>query len=39
MCELLGMSFNLPVNPRISFRGFRLRGKYNRDGWGLAFYP
>ncbi|RLG09391.1 hypothetical protein DRN73_09960, partial [Candidatus Pacearchaeota archaeon] len=23
---LLGMSFNLPVNPSISFRGFRFRG-------------
>ncbi|RKZ00432.1 MAG: hypothetical protein DRQ04_06230 [Candidatus Hydrothermota bacterium] len=23
MCELLGMSFNLPVRPSISFRGFR----------------
>jgi glutamine amidotransferase len=33
------MSFNLPVNPRISFRGFRRRGEYNRDGWGLTFYP
>jgi len=33
------MSFNLPVTPRISFKGFRYRGKENPDGWGLAFYP
>lgn len=39
MCELLGMSFNQPVKPNVSFRGFRQRGKYNRDGWGIAFYP
>ncbi len=39
MCELLGMSFNLPVRPSISFRGFRRRGKDNPDGWGIAFYP
>jgi len=39
LCELLGMSFNLPVRPSISFRGFRHRGKYNPDGWGIAFYP
>ena len=39
MCELLGMSFNLPVNPSISFRGFRFRGEENPDGWGMAFYP
>jgi len=39
MCELLGMSFNLPVSPSISFRGFRHRGKANPHGWGLAFYP
>lgn len=39
MCELLGMSFNLPVRPSISFTGFRRRGKPNPHGWGLAFYP
>lgn len=39
MCELLGMSFNQTVKPSLSFRGFRQRGKYNRDGWGVAFYP
>lgn len=39
MCELLGMSFNLPIRPSISFRGFRHRGKHNPDGWGIAFYP
>jgi len=39
MCELLAMSFNLPVRPNISFRGFRHRGKNNPHGWGIAFYP
>lgn len=39
MCELLGMSFNLPVKPSISFRGFRYRGENNPHGWGIAFYP
>ena len=38
MCELLGMSFNLPVRPSISFRGFRYRGESNPHGWGIAFY-
>jgi len=39
MCELLGMSFNQPVRPNISFKGFQRRGKRNPDGWGIAFYP
>lgn len=39
MCELLGLSFNMPVRPNLSFKGFRLRGKANPDGWGIAFYP
>lgn len=39
MCELLGICFNLTVDPRVSFSGFRQRSKKNPDGWGLAFYP
>jgi predicted glutamine amidotransferase len=39
MCELLGMSFNQPVNPSLSFRGFRHRGETNPHGWGIAYYP
>ena len=39
MCELLGLCFNLPVRPDISFRGFRHRGENNPDGWGIAFFP
>ena len=39
MCELLGMCFNMPVQPKISFRAFRRRGRENPDGWGIAFYP
>jgi predicted glutamine amidotransferase len=36
MCELLGLCFNQPVLPSLSFRGFRRRGRHNPDGWGLA---
>lgn len=39
MCELLGFSFNQPISPNISFKGFRRRGKSNPDGWGIAYYP
>ncbi len=39
MCELLGINFNLPVSPEISFKGFCLHGEKNPDGWGVAFYP
>jgi glutamine amidotransferase len=38
MCELLGLSFNKPVNASISFRVFRRRSSNNPDGWGLAYY-
>ncbi len=38
MCELLGLAFNRPVTASVSFRGFRHRGAYNRDGWGLAWF-
>jgi glutamine amidotransferase len=36
MCELLGLAFNKPITPGLSFRGFRHRAQRNRDGWGLA---
>jgi predicted glutamine amidotransferase len=36
MCELLGLAFNKPISPGLSFRDFRQRAKRNRDGWGLA---
>ncbi len=38
MCDLLGMSFNTPINARISLDIFQLRGEVNPDGWGLAYY-
>ncbi|TXT53561.1 MAG: Amidophosphoribosyltransferase [Candidatus Thorarchaeota archaeon] len=38
MCDLLALSFNLPITPRISLDNFQLRGEPNPDGWGLAFY-
>ncbi|MBF0236660.1 MAG: class II glutamine amidotransferase [SAR324 cluster bacterium] len=36
MCELLGLNFNRPVRPAISFRGFRHGGADNPHGWGIA---
>ena len=36
MCELLGLAFNKPVSPGLSFRGFRHRASRNPHGWGLA---
>jgi predicted glutamine amidotransferase len=36
MCELLGLCFNQPVRPEVSFRGFRRRAQDNPDGWGIA---
>ncbi|MGB0748257.1 MAG: class II glutamine amidotransferase [Magnetospiraceae bacterium] len=41
MCELLGMSANVPTDICFSFRGLMLRGGKtgpHRDGWGVAFY-
>ena len=39
MCQLMGLSFNVPVKPEISFRGFMKRGRSNPHGWGLALFP
>jgi glutamine amidotransferase len=41
MCELLGMSANVPTDIVFSFAGFRMRGGLrapHKDGWGIAFY-
>lgn len=41
MCELLGMSANVPTDIRFSFAGLMRRGGGtgpHRDGWGIAFY-
>jgi len=41
MCELLGMSANVPTDIQFSFRGLMERGGRtgpHRDGWGIAFY-
>ena len=41
MCELLGMSANVPTDIRFSFAGLMRRGGQtgpHRDGWGVAFY-
>lgn len=39
MCELMGISFNEPVRPNISVKGFYKKGERNPDGWGIAYYP
>lgn len=41
MCELLGMSANVPTDLRFSFAGLAQRGGGtgpHRDGWGISFY-
>ncbi|WXF88702.1 class II glutamine amidotransferase [Pseudomonas syringae pv. atrofaciens] len=41
MCELLGMSANVPTDIVFSFTGLMQRGGRtgpHRDGWGIAFY-
>jgi len=41
MCELLGMSANVPTDIRFSITGLIQRGGGtgpHRDGWGIAFY-
>ena len=41
MCELLGMSANVPTDIKFSFTGLIERGGRtgpHRDGWGIAFY-
>lgn len=41
MCELLGMSANVPTDIRFSFSGLMQRGGRtgpHSDGWGIAFY-
>ena len=41
MCELLGMSANVPTDICFSFTGLMRRGGAtgpHRDGWGVAFY-
>lgn len=41
MCELLGMSSNLPANVNFSLMKFAEHGGFtgpHRDGWGIAYY-
>ena len=41
MCELLGMSANVPTDICFSFAGLRVRGGKtgpHKDGWGVAMY-
>lgn len=36
MCELLGLSFKVPVTATISLQGLQSGASNNRDGWGFA---
>lgn len=36
MCELLGLSFKVPVTATISLQGLQSAASNNRDGWGFA---
>ena len=41
MCELLGMSANVPTDICFSFAGLMKRGGEtgpHKDGWGIAFF-
>ncbi len=41
MCQLLGMSCNVPTDICFSFEGFHVRGgltDHHKDGWGIAFF-
>ncbi len=41
MCQLLGMSANVPTDICFSFTGFRQRGgttDHHADGWGIGFF-
>ena len=41
MCQLLGMSCNVPTDICFSFTGFQARGGLtdeHQDGWGIAFF-
>ena len=41
MCELLGMSANVPTDICFSFTGLVQRGGGtgpHKDGWGITFY-
>ncbi len=41
MCQLMGMSANVPTDARFSFTGLVQRGggtDIHRDGWGIVFY-
>ena len=38
MCELFALSSNKAVGVSFSWRGFRKRGRFHRDGWGVTWY-
>lgn len=38
MCDLLGLSFNQPINARITLDVFQRQSQENPDGWGVAYY-
>ncbi|MEM3569123.1 MAG: class II glutamine amidotransferase [Candidatus Jordarchaeales archaeon] len=38
MCDILAMCFSKPVTASFSLRGFKMKGKFNYHGWGVAWY-
>ncbi len=38
-CQILGACFDKPAQSNHLWQAFRLRGKINNDGWGVAFFP
>jgi len=38
MCELFGLSANIDVGVKISFKEFFEHSRIHRDGWGVGFY-
>lgn len=38
MCDLLAMCFNKPVTASFSLKRFRVKSRFNCDGWGVAWY-
>ncbi len=38
MCDLLGMSFNVELQPTFSFKNFSYKDRRNPSGWGVAYY-
>ena len=38
MCDLLGLSFSIPITAKFSLDIFQKRGNESPDGWGIGFF-